>query len=235
MRVRSPGIPDPLLLKTTPHPHHILPMPIKIKGMSYRPVQLPELRDAVFYGQVKTYTDSQRLISPSMQAAISTGTLAVIEETAIDTSLKVLVPANIPAPAVQPVPEPVPQPVPQVSVEDLADKVVAAVMSKMPVAPVVQPTVVAAVTDTTHAEKMVASIDALAKKIDGMVVSGPGVSVQKVLTAEEHTAAVADVFVPTIRVDDMSNNIKLESRNLGQGGQVNSALAALRKLQQNKS
>ena len=213
-------------------------MPIKVKGMTYRPVQLPELRDAVFFGQTKVFDDAQRSICPSLQSAVKAGLLAVLEETLLVIPMVDL--SVLPAPqplykATKPA-APVPQatqPTPTaVDMDAMAAKVVEAVTANVvaAMAAAQQNTVVApaATADNSTAQ----ALTALSRKIDGLSVSGTGVSQQ---TTMDRATSADDVYVPTIRVDDMANHVQLETRNLGQGGQVNAALAALRNLKNKQS
>jgi len=67
----------------------------------------------------------------------------------------------------------------------------------------------------------------ISKKISGLSISGPGVQGQPNI---DNNRDPNSIYIPSIKVDDLSNNVKLESKNLGQGGKVNDALAALNKL-----
>ena len=223
-------------------------MPIKIKGMAFRPVQLPELRDAVFFGQTKVYDDVQRSTCPSLQSAIKAGLLAVLEETPLSIPMvspialttpqplyrapASAVPAPVPAPeVVQAVTVQTPPSVSAVDMDAMAARVVEAVTANVVAAMAAQQNKGVA-TQPPVDNGTAQALTALSRKIDGLSVSGTGVSQQSTL---DRATSVDDVFVPTICVDDMANHVQLETRNLGQGGQVNSALAALRDLRNKQS
>jgi len=75
------------------------------------------------------------------------------------------------------------------------------------------------------------SLKDISNKISGLNVSGPGIaSTGKV----DNNRDPGSVYIPDIKVDDLSNNVKLESRSLGQGGSVSAATAALKKLKNNR-
>ena len=212
-------------------------MPIKIKGMAFRPVQLPELRDAVFFGQTKVYDDVQRSTCPSLQSAIKAGLLAVLEETPL--VIPMVSPSAFPAPqplykapppVVLPQTFPAPQPAPTaMDMDAMAARVVEAVTANVVAAMAAQQNHSVAPPPAPADNGTAQAITALSRKIDGLSVSGVGVTRQTTMTSSD-VSPTDEVYIPTINVDDMHNNIKLESRSLGQGGQVNSALAALRNL-----
>jgi hypothetical protein len=207
-------------------------MPIKVKGLSYAPVLLTEVKDTVYFGQTKVFSDFQRAVCPSLQAAIDAGRLAVLDETPLEVQTSFVPAEPIPAPreAVadvdhMPVAECAPQP--EVNVEDMARRVADLVLASMPAQAAQVAPVPAPVADKAALE----AIDRLANKIDGLVVSGVGVTTTTVLEGREGRAkSVDEVFVPSIRVDDMSNHVTLEARSIGQGTSVNAAVAALRNI-----
>jgi hypothetical protein len=63
------------------------------------------------------------------------------------------------------------------------------------------------------------------------VASGPNLT-QRILD----NSPQGEIYVPSsIKVDDMANNVKLETKNLGQGNAMNQALANLKALNANKT
>ena len=209
--------------------------------MSYRQVNLIELRDAVFFGQTKVFSDAQRALCPSIDLNIKSGALAVLEETPMGIPVgnpgRQFVPMNPPKVIEA---APIAPPAPAMDMNAMAALVIDAVSSKLEgmmsaksaekapeAAPAAAPAAPAEDTATVKA------LEALSKKLDNLSVSGAGVTETRVMPSHENKR-VEDVYIPSIRVDDMANHVQLETRSLGQGGQVNAALAELRGLKKSQ-
>jgi hypothetical protein len=81
---------------------------------------------------------------------------------------------------------------------------------------------------------VVSAIEKLSEKIEGLSASGPGVVSVAPLGSKvqrpTNTGTKEEIYIPDIVVKDVTNNVTLDSKNIGQGGGVNEALNALRKL-----
>ena len=208
---------------------------VKVRGASYRPLFLPEINDTVFFGQIKTYQTSHMDKSPTLREALASGKLIILEST--DT-----------------VPVPVPQttaPVdqPTLSAASVSPEPGQAQTDKMPArAEALLASLVERVEGLSKdlaqsrdrdsllpgiSPDISEKLEAIASKLEGIRVSGPGVQEPMVSTMSTRASGQGgsdEMFIPsTIRVDDLTNNITLEPRSLGQGGSVNEAAAALKK------
>lgn len=190
---------------------------------------LPELNDTVFFGQVKTFQDVQLAKSPTLQEAIDKGLVSVLEKSGtVEPAVILSSPPVRDVPVIYPAaPEPVPTVPPEPS---QTDQLLGLLMSKV--------SDLAKTMESQQSREAVGVVSSdiseklmhLANKIEGFRVSGPGVMEPTLGTAVKQDEFM---FVPSaIRVDDLTNNISLASRSLGQGGSVNEASAALKKARQ---
>jgi hypothetical protein len=219
---------------------------LKVRGSSYRPLFLPELGDTVFLGQVKTFTEEKLAQSPTLQDAVNTGKVVVLDRTGTLTTTPPPLPRIVPvtvAAALQVFADPPrvgSQVAPVDSCENNAPKPPSA--SDLLLASLVDKvTLLAKTLEDKHAQEAVGvssneladKLADIATRIDGMRVSGPGVQENHVLS---NGASKDSIFVPSaIKVDDLTNNISLSTRSLGQGGSVNEAVAALRRARESSN
>lgn len=216
-------------------------MPVKVRGMTYKPVVLEDLKDAVYFGQVRVFSDAQLSGSSALKAAIANGSLTTMD---MSTSSREFRPLSVPnltptavtpgltqaAPAAQA--EPTLMPKSKAPDEAPASPTQKSEAPPEPLGSTCQQE--QALLQADQLAAVVKAVESVGRKLDAMVVTGPGVFAQASLPMESTRAQVGraeDIYIPDIRVDDMSNHISLESRNLGQGGKVNSAIAALKGLQ----
>lgn len=221
-------------------------MPIKVRGMTYKPVLLEDLKDAVYFGQVRVYSDEQHSSSAALRAALTNGSLTLVDCNSSSREFRPLSVPNLTPPPhavpAAPPPPPPPPPAPTMvspaapqgeSLRDLVKVVAAEVLDRSresdPSDSTVKPDQLAAMTR---------AVEDIGRKLESLAVSGPGVFAQATLPAGSQLSSYGraeEVYIPDIRVDDMSNHISLEARSLGQGGKVNSAIAALKGLQKKNS
>lgn len=225
-------------------------MPVKVRGMTYRPVLLEDLKDAVYFGQMRVFSDQQAAGSNDLRSAIANGSLSVVDSMAVSREFRPMTCPNLTPPTSATIPEAPSQRQAASAITKAAlrsdPETIDAPPEKEPsaVAPTAKAEPTPIPTQTSTADKQVEdhaglsvvikAIEDVGRKLDAMSVSGPGVYAQAVLPVASERAggppSIDGMYIPDIRVDDMSNHISLEARSLGQGGKVNSAIAALRGL-----
>lgn len=231
-------------------------MPVKVRGMTYRPVLLEDLNDAVYFGQMRVFSDQQAAGSNDLKAAIANGSLSVLDSMSTSREFRPMTCPNLtpPAPVAIPVAPSHRPPAPAFTESTPSPAVEAALAptEKVPptevtpqpqaesvTAPSQAPTSEKQADDSAGLSVVIKAIEDVGRKLDALSVSGPGVYAQAVLPEVSERAggppSIDGMYIPDIRVDDMSNHISLEARSLGQGGKVNSAIAALRGLQNKKN
>ena len=219
---------------------------LRLKSSSYRPLHFPELKDTIFFGQEKQYTDAQCAKCPQITEEVRKGNLVVLEQTR-----ESLAPAAPYIPAPVTVPEalmpsaPAEADQPQQPPEwygKMMEDVRAMVTAQQPqqqaqdasVAPMLQQLLQKMDTMGQNSDPVLAEkLGEISRKIEGISVSGPGIIEGQAVTTAR---SVMEVYVPSaIRVDDLSNNVNLQTKNLGQGSSVNDALAALKNLKKSQT
>lgn len=222
---------------------------IKVKGASYRTVILEDIQDRVYFGQEKVFSDHQYSSSPLLKRSIEKGDLILLENKPdYDPHYKA---PPITTPAKEEKNEEMGELVS--SVMKLSDEV-ASIKSK--IGGNSEPT--PQVEDETQKgiykfmEQMAIQIAGLQDKMDDRVnsevrdqlnrveevvskirIDGPGIrySEPKVIGSDSDE----EPFIPSsgFKVDDMANNISLETKSIGQGSSINNSLAKLKALKQN--
>jgi hypothetical protein len=226
---------------------------IKVKGTSYRTIDIPELGDRVYFGQEKIFSDAQYASAPSLKKSIETGNLFLIEHSPEVSSgfiapVMQVVPVTTPVPAIVIVDPPKDQSFDAIiqvvsdlkdHIVSLTDKVNTAEASKSTTSDQVLQDLTAKMasiedklTSSPDLSKTIKdSFSTLQKQVNGLVASGPNLT-QRILD----NSPQGEIYVPSsIKVDDMANNVKLETKNLGQGNAMNQALANLKALNANKT
>lgn len=202
---------------------------IRVKGIDFKTVELPDLGDRIFFGQTKSYSENAFSSSRDLAEAIQNNRVAVVsgvepppslylskkkEATEVTTSV-----LEIPKVEESPVRqvEPAPAPAPEISsaaldkISDVLGEIQNTLKTqKEETAKVIQE-------NTTRVEKAMA----------GLTVSGVNVSTP---VQSSHTR-VEEVFVPsTLTVTDMTNHVNLKTQEIGQGDSVRNSLNKLKSL-----
>lgn len=200
---------------------------IRVKGIDFKTVELPDLGDRIFFGQTKSYSENAFSSSRDLAEAIQNNRVAVVsgvepppslylskkkEATEVTTSV-----LEIPKVEESPVRQVEPAPAPEISsaaldkISDVLGEIQNTLKTqKEETAKVIQE-------NTTRVEKAMA----------GLTVSGVNVSTPVQPT---HTR-VEEVFVPsTLTVTDMTNHVNLKTQEIGQGDSVRNSLNKLKSL-----
>jgi hypothetical protein len=221
---------------------------IKVIGIDYRTVALPDLSDRVYYGQFKTFTKNQVISSDSLKIAISQKRLSIEESS--EEILQILK---------QPIAKPYKEPI--VVSEKPKETEVVSTEKSIPVKEETTPVEIVLpskdqgtinllnelVTKVTNLEASVSnqgtktvnavqeSISRVEKTVSGLSISGQGVTP---VNASSHPPKgyKEEVFVPSsINVTDVTNNLRLETKQIGQGDSVRNSLSKLRALKNQKT
>lgn len=216
-------------------------------------MELKDIADRVYYGQEKIFSDNQYASSPDLKKAIESGKLVVVEH-----KLESYPSFKAPSQTIMEAPEQVaPTPDPRMDtvlevIKDLNEKItqiqkssgqeVHAPRVDMGNAPssvesAIQSLAiqVAGVQDYLKNRNDISSavaeqLSRVEESVRGITVSGQGVKTVST-PGTQKSDYTEEVYVPSsFRVDDMANNIKLETKNIGLGGAVNSSLSKLREL-----
>lgn len=198
---------------------------IRVKGIDFKTVELPDLGDRIFFGQTKSYSENAFSSSRDLAEAIQNNRVAVVsgvepppslylskkkEATEVTTSvLEIPKVEESPVRQVEPAPE-----ISSAALDKISD-VLGEIQNtlktqKEETAKVIQE-------NTTRVEKAMA----------GLTVSGVNVSTP---VQPAHTR-VEEVFVPsTLTVTDMTNHVNLKTQEIGQGDSVRNSLNKLKSL-----
>jgi hypothetical protein len=218
---------------------------IKIKSLDFRTIEIPDLGDRIFFGQTKLFTEQQVASSKDLKAAVDKGRVSILSDLDGYPTYK-----EPPAPIVPPIPVKVVEqqpPPPQVDLElsqlrdklsEVTEKLERATTTPEPppqndvlerlVTTVgdMQKALAAQSTDTVKAVQE--STTRLEKSLSGISASGPGVS--RVITHTDR-GPKEEVFIPSLlSVTDMTNNIQLQTKVVGQGDAVRNSVNKLKDL-----
>lgn len=217
---------------------------IKVKGTDFRTVDLKDIRDRVYFGQEKVFSQSQLDTSKDLQRAIKDGKVQVLSQES-QVSPNFSIPESRPEPVVVEKIVEAPAPPPNQKLEDLMGMVadlakqvdkLTGEKSKPPVPSLGVEAAIAGLAkqiaeikeSVNKSGNISQKLERVEKSISKLTVSGPGV---RLMPPSGSSQTEEEVFVPSsFQVTDMSNNVRLESKNLGQGGTVNEALAKLKAL-----
>lgn len=217
---------------------------IKVKGISFRTVEIPDLNDRVYFGQVKTYTKEQLSQSADLNKAAQEGKVAIIT----DEELGALVPPPKPAPKKDQ--EELKQIVSKISsfekkLEEVSsfkekggetqpkeeEKGLSELLQKIDRKfEDMQEMVNKQSTETVKAIE--SSATKMEKTLSGLSVAGPGVtSPARGIRDSENRELREEVYIPgNLAVTDMANHIHLQTTSVGQGDTVRNSLNRLKAL-----
>lgn len=213
---------------------------IHVKGADYKTVELSDIQDKIYYGQEKIFSEAQYNSSDQLQRAIRQGKVIVVSrkrEEHINHEVPTLY-EEVKLPAVEvPKNEATEPPVEELknAVKVLTEELKSLKESKptdtnLDITKTLQVLVskIDSMQQLTPPEETRKMLESIQNTVRGLSVSGPGVKAELISSVKNDQ----EVFIPsTLRVEDMTNNITLEQKNLGQGNDVNASLQKLKQIQ----
>jgi ElaB/YqjD/DUF883 family membrane-anchored ribosome-binding protein len=226
---------------------------IKVKGIDYKTVDLPDLGDRIFFGQTKLFTVEQVAASADLNNALKNGKVVLLSESSKVPlySPKVITPKEVtPVPVVESTTD---KDVEELKgkLQEMSAKLEAVELKATAVAPVaeevpnqtsellgklndamaiIQQSLTAQKDETVKAVQESAA--RMEKTVSGLSIAGPGVGR---VTQRDNSTSTDEIYIPsTLSVTDMTNHITLETKNVGQGDNVRNSLNKLRSLKTQK-
>ncbi len=203
---------------------------VKLECRSIRKVEVPGLGD-FYFKQVREFEDTSDF--SSLQKFLDSGAIRIVAGSITTTQkdVEVNLPSRNPPKTEEPVvpqkPKPSPKPKPkprpkQEIVQEPEPQIIVAPKPEVDSRPVEQ--IISDLSDKLASE-------VVRKVSSGLTFEGAGV----VKKPEAFKMPAGDLYIPSIKVTDMTSNISLDSRVVGTGGKVNESLGKLKALRGNKN